>query len=211
FSLSCQTSPPFNLLEHTPQKQARRESILDRERLCCRITPTLSGWPLVVLFKTPRCVKGSTLPSPAHEGPKMSTTIAALGQSARPQAALVFVNGAEQRKIALDHVPFTIGRNDDKDLVIADGRVSRDHAAIQDEGLDYVILERGGNQGTYVNRVEIERHKLNNNVLIEFGVKGGPYLIFNPTSTEQLHVGRALTAISRVSIFSKLSPSDIEL
>src|SRR5262249_1983280 len=46
FSLSCQTSPPFNLLEHTPQKQARRESILDRERLCCRITPTLSGWPL---------------------------------------------------------------------------------------------------------------------------------------------------------------------
>jgi len=140
----------------------------------------------------------------------MSTTIAALGQSPRPATALVFVNGAEQRKIALDHVPFTIGRNDDKDLVIADGRVSRDHAAIQDEGLDYVILDRGSKQGTYVNGVKIERQKLNNNDRIEFGVKGGPYLIFNPTSSEQLQVVKELTATSRVSIFSKLSPSDIE-
>lgn len=62
----------------------------------------------------------------------------------------------------------------------------------------------------YVNGAKIERHKLNNNDRVEFGVKGGPYLIFNPTSSEQLQFQKELTATSRVSIFSKLSPSDIE-
>ena len=31
---------------------------------------------------------------------------------------LVFVNGREQRILVLDHVPFTIGRQPDRDLVI---------------------------------------------------------------------------------------------
>src|SRR5260370_11690301 len=128
--------------------------------------------------------------------------------SARPE--LVFVNGAEQRKIALDHVPFTIGPNSDKDLVITDARVSRDHAVIHAEGADYVILDQGSKQGMYVNGAKIERHKLSSNDRVEFGVKGGPYLIFNPTSPEQLQFQKELTATSRVSIFSKLGPSDVE-
>jgi pSer/pThr/pTyr-binding forkhead associated (FHA) protein len=42
---------------------------------------------------------------------------------------LVFVQGNEQRIINLDHSPFSVGRKVDKDLVIADPRVSRDHAS----------------------------------------------------------------------------------
>lgn len=120
------------------------------------------------------------------------------------------MNGAEQRKIALDHLPFTIGRNSDKNLVIADARVSRDHAVIEAEGAEYVILDQGSKQGTYVNGAKIERRKLNSNDRVEFGVKGGPYLIFNPTSSEQLELVKKLTATSRVSIFSMLSPGDVE-
>jgi CRP/FNR family transcriptional regulator, cyclic AMP receptor protein len=138
----------------------------------------------------------------------MSTIVAALEELPRP--ALVFVNGAEQRKITVERVPYSIGRNDDKDLVITDARVSRDHAVIQAEGTDYVIQDRGSKQGTYVNGAKIERQKLNSNDRIEFGVKGGPYLIFNPTSTEQLQMQKELTATSRISIFSKLSPDDVE-
>ena len=37
---------------------------------------------------------------------------------------LVYVQGNEQRTINLDHTPFTVGRKVDKDLVIADPRVS---------------------------------------------------------------------------------------
>src|SRR6267143_2309397 len=139
-----------------------------------------------------------------------ATTVASRGPFPGPRPELVFVNGAEQRKIALDRVPFTIGRDSDKDLVITDARVSRDHAVIQAEGTEYVILDRGSKQGTYVNSAKIERHKLNYNDRVEFGVKGGPYIIFNPTSSEQLQFQKELTATSRVSIFSKLSPSDVE-
>jgi CRP/FNR family transcriptional regulator, cyclic AMP receptor protein len=138
------------------------------------------------------------------------TTVASLESFPRPRVELVFVNAAEQRKIALDHVPFTIGRSTDKDLVITDARASRDHAVIQAEGTEYVIVDRGSKQGTYVNGAKIERHTLNYNDRVEFGVKGGPYLIFNPTSSEQLQLQKELTATSRVSIFSKLSPGDVE-
>ena len=41
---------------------------------------------------------------------------------------LVVVEGADRRTIVLDHFPFTIGRRTDRDLVMADPRVSREHA-----------------------------------------------------------------------------------
>ncbi len=137
-------------------------------------------------------------------------TVPSIKQFPGSRPELVFVNGAEQRKIALDHVPFTIGRNSDKDLVITDARISQDHAVIEAEGAEYVILDRGSRQGTYVNGAKIERHKMSNNDRVEFGARGGPYLIFNPTSSEQLQFQKELTVTSRVSIFSKLSPSDVE-
>ena len=44
--------------------------------------------------------------------------------------ALVLVQGNEQKNIVLNRNPFSVGRKVDKDLVIADPRVSRDHAQI---------------------------------------------------------------------------------
>jgi len=129
-------------------------------------------------------------------------------QSARPE--LVLVNGAEQRKITIDHFPFTIGRKNDQDLAIPDARLSADHAAIQDEGGAFVILDRGSEHGTWINGIRTERLVLRDNDRIEFGARGGPYVIFNPTSTEQLQLVKELTATSRVSIFAKLSPADLE-
>ncbi len=123
---------------------------------------------------------------------------------------LVFVNGAEQRVIALDHAPFTIGRKPDKDIVLVDARVSRDHASIEADGGNYFVVDAGSKQGTFLNGERIDRHKLKANDRIEFGAKGGPYLIFSPTSVEQLEASKELAATSRVSIFSKLSASDIE-
>lgn len=123
---------------------------------------------------------------------------------------LVFVNGGEQKVLLIDHVPFTIGRQPDKNLVIADARASRDHATIQSEGSDYVVVDVGSKQGTFVNGEKIDRRKLTSNDRIEFGARGGPYLIFNPSSTEQVQAAKEVSATSRISIFSKLGPSDVQ-
>jgi CRP/FNR family cyclic AMP-dependent transcriptional regulator len=130
--------------------------------------------------------------------------------SVRPVPELVFVNGSEQRVISLNHVPFTIGRKPDKDLVIVDARVSRDHAVIQTEGGDYVLVDTGSKQGSYVNGERVERRKLSGNDRVEFGGKGGPYVVFSPTSVEQLQISKELSATSRISIFSKLAAGDIQ-
>ena len=64
---------------------------------------------------------------------------------------LVFVQGNEQRIINLDHSPFSVGRKVDKDLVIADPRVSRDHALIVLEEEGFFLVDQGSKHGTFVN------------------------------------------------------------
>ena len=78
--------------------------------------------------------------------PTASTTI---GASRGSLTEIVFVNGAEQRRVSLDHLPFTIGRKPDRDLVITDARVSRDHAEIKAEGADFVLVDVGSSSGTF--------------------------------------------------------------
>ena len=56
---------------------------------------------------------------------------------------LVFVQGNDQRMMNLDHTPFTVGRKVDKDLVVADPRVSRDHALITSEDGQFCVVDQG--------------------------------------------------------------------
>jgi serine phosphatase RsbU (regulator of sigma subunit) len=93
---------------------------------------------------------------------------------------LVFVQGNEQRIINLDHSPFSVGRKVDKDLVIADPRVSRDHAQIVSENGVFSVVDQGSKHGTFVNGERIERKALERNDRLEFGVREVAYVIFNP-------------------------------
>ncbi|HWY55011.1 MAG TPA: cyclic nucleotide-binding domain-containing protein, partial [Terriglobales bacterium] len=139
--------------------------------------------------------------------PTASTTI---GASRGSLTEIVFVNGAEQRRVSLDHLPFTIGRKPDRDLVITDARVSRDHAEIKAEGAEFVLVDSGSSSGTFVNGEKVQRQKLKFNDRVEFGAKGGPYFVFNPTSAERVDLLRELSATARISIFSKLNQADVE-
>ncbi len=125
-----------------------------------------------------------------------------------PFPELVFVNGSEQRVVSLDHIPFSIGRKTEKDLVIADARVSRDHAEILAEGTDYVLVDVGSKHGTFVNGEKIERRKLNHNDRVEFGGRGGPYFVFNPTSAQTSTAREFLDQISGIEV--KAGASDLE-
>ena len=93
---------------------------------------------------------------------------------------LVFVQGNEQRVINLDHSPFGVGRKVDKDLVIADPRVSRDHALIVSENGQFSVVDQGSKHGTFVNGERVERKNLERNDRLEFGVRETAYVIFNP-------------------------------
>src|SRR3974377_2207684 len=94
--------------------------------------------------------------------------------------ALVFVQGSEQKNIVLNRTPFSVGRKVDKDLVIADPRVSRDHAQIMQEGQDFFIGDLGSKHGTFVNGERIQRQKLERGDRLEFGARDSAYILFNP-------------------------------
>lgn len=113
---------------------------------------------------------------------------------------LIFVQGNEQRAISLDHSPFTVGRKADKDLVIADPRVSRDHAVIVSEDGKFVVVDQGSKHGTFVNGDRIGRKVLEPNDRVEFGVRDVAYVIFNPRRVGSNSAREFLSQISGMHI-----------
>jgi pSer/pThr/pTyr-binding forkhead associated (FHA) protein len=55
----------------------------------------------------------------------------------------IFVQGNDQQTLSLNHTPFTVGRKVDRDLVIADPRVSREHASIVAENGEFFVVDLG--------------------------------------------------------------------
>jgi phosphoserine phosphatase RsbU/P len=113
---------------------------------------------------------------------------------------LVFVQGNEQRTINLDHSPFTVGRKVDKDLVIADPRVSREHALIVSENGQFCVVDQGSKHGTFVNGERIERKTLERNDRLEFGVRETVYVVFNPQHETSNTARDFLSQISGIHI-----------
>lgn len=113
---------------------------------------------------------------------------------------LVFVQGNEQRTINLDHSPFTVGRKVDKDLVIADPRVSRDHAIIVTENGRFQVVDQGSKHGTFVNGERVQRQALEKNDRLEFGVRDIAYVIFNPQHATSNTAREFLSQISGMHI-----------
>ena len=122
--------------------------------------------------------------------------------------ALVFVQGSEQKNIVLNHTPFTVGRKVDKDLVIADPRVSRDHAQIMLEGQDFFLVDLGSKHGTFVNGERIQRQKLERGDRLEFGARDSAYILFNPSNNTSNTAREFLSQISGIQI--KQEATDLE-
>jgi sigma-B regulation protein RsbU (phosphoserine phosphatase) len=116
---------------------------------------------------------------------------------------LVFVQGNEQRTINLDHSPFSVGRKVDKDLVIADPRVSRDHAIITSENGQFYLLDQGSKHGTFVNGERIQRKTLERNDRLEFGIRDVSYVVFHPHHGTSNTAREFLSQISGIHISSE--------
>src|SRR5437773_263629 len=113
---------------------------------------------------------------------------------------LVFVQGNEQRTINLDHSPFSVGRKVDKDLVIADPRVSRDHALIVSENGQFCVIDQSSKHGTFVNGERVQRKTLERNDRLEFGVRDVAYVIFHPHHASSNSARDFLSQISGIHI-----------
>jgi len=122
--------------------------------------------------------------------------------------ALVFVQGSEQKNIVLNRIPFNVGRKVDKDLVIADPRVSRDHAQIMQEGGDFFLVDLGSKHGTFVNGERIQRQKLERGDRLEFGARDSAYILFNPAHATSNTAREFLSQISGIQI--KQEATDLE-
>jgi phosphoserine phosphatase RsbU/P len=114
--------------------------------------------------------------------------------------ALVLVQGNEQRNIVLNRNPFSVGRKVDKDLVIADPRVSRDHALIMLEPEGFFLVDQGSKHGTFVNGERVQRQKLERNDRLEFGARDSTYAIFNPAHGTSNTARDFLSQISGIQI-----------
>src|SRR5467141_1167809 len=113
---------------------------------------------------------------------------------------LVFVQGNEQTKVVLNRTPFSVGRKVEKDLVIADPRVSRDHALIVLEEGDFFLVDQGSKHGTFVNGERVQRQKLERNDRLEFGARDSAYVIFHPAQGTTNTAREFLSQISGIQI-----------
>src|SRR6266513_5035498 len=129
--------------------------------------------------------------------------ISGLGSGVFP--SLIFVQGTEQRTLYLDHSPFSVGRKMEKDLVIADPRVSRDHAIIVSENGQFFVEDQGSKHGTFVNGERVERRMLERNDRIEFGARDTIYAVFHPQHVTTNTARDFLSQISGIQISSEVT------
>ncbi len=92
---------------------------------------------------------------------------------------MLLTDGSVERRCDLTHVPYTIGRLQDRDLILTHPYVSREHAQIVREPDGYYLVDPGSRHGTYVNGQRISRAKLNAGDQIRFGSQTGPLLEFD--------------------------------
>ena len=85
-------------------------------------------------------------------------------------------DGVAINKCSLDKPKFSIGRSPDCDIYIDETVVSSDHAVIEmienpDAAgeAEYYIEDQGSTNCTFVNELEIKRHKLNHDDIIRVG------------------------------------------
>ena len=111
---------------------------------------------------------------------------------------LLVVQGGEERTVPVARTPFTIGRKPDRDLVIADPRVSREHAQLVLEGADIFIHDLGSKHGTFVNGERVEHRKLARNDRLDFGASDAAYAIFSPERSSSTGVREFLSQVINV-------------
>ena len=108
-----------------------------------------------------------------------------------------------RRGVDITKTPFRIGRQADCDLVLRDGRISRQHAQIVEERGHLVLEDLGSRHGTFVNQRRVTRQELQPNDSIDFGLGDSFHLIF---AGEEKRIGDLLERVESAASASSSSP-----
>lgn len=115
-------------------------------------------------------------------------------QSDGPRPALIVINPAGNRsRVALEPLPFLIGRQAGNQLVLRDNRASRVHARIVEEKGQYWIEDLNSRHGVHVNGERVQRRQLANSDRVDFGFQDSYRLIF---TLEEDEIHRIIEQIS---------------
>lgn len=112
---------------------------------------------------------------------------------------LLYLQGEEEREFLLTPAGFRVGRRGDKDLVVLDPRISRDHAEIIAANDGFLLRDLNSRHGTWVNGVRIETVRLKPGDEIALGAADGPRLIFSPLAGVARDFLRQLSIIEQSS------------
>src|SRR4029078_3178925 len=93
----------------------------------------------------------------------------------------------------------------EKDLAIADPRVSRDHALIISENGKFFVEDQGSKHGTFVNGERVQRKALERNDRLEFGARDTIYAVFPPQHVTTNTARDFLSQISGIQISNEVS------
>jgi phosphoserine phosphatase RsbU/P len=95
-----------------------------------------------------------------------------------PASLIVIDPHGHRVRVALEPLPFRIGRAPDSHLIIRDSRASRNHARIFVENGQYWIEDCESRHGTFLNEGRVARAVLRNSDRIDFGAQDSYQLIF---------------------------------
>jgi serine phosphatase RsbU (regulator of sigma subunit) len=93
-------------------------------------------------------------------------------ETALPQARLVVHDGVVSRSVTIAPLPFTIGRQANRNLILTNAQVSRQHAVIQHDAEGYFVEDSGSSQGILVNGIRKAKSYLAPGDRIQLGTSG---------------------------------------
>jgi len=95
-----------------------------------------------------------------------------------PPTTLTYQDATGQHTIALDRASMTLGRSPDRDIVLHDPLVSRQHAILQRNGSTWTIEDQNSTHGTFLNSTRISRASLQSGDTLQLGSLHGQKLQF---------------------------------
>ena len=125
--------------------------------------------------------------------------------------------GSEQiRELRFDQNIITIGSNEDNDVVLDDGTVSRRHCRIVQEEDSFVAQDLGSTNGTFINGVRIKQAYLDPGSLLAVGnsrIEFNPVdeeVSVEPSESERFGniVGKSVEMREIFGLLEKISPTD---
>ena len=103
-------------------------------------------------------------------------------------ARLQVTDNSGRRVVPVDKAIFLIGRRTAADLQLVNADVSREHAEIAQDGVRYLLRDRGSRYGTFVNGEQITERALEHGDRIRLGRTDAIELVFMTEASSSTHI-----------------------